>query len=103
MTGLTITDLKRHLNIESGYTYEDEYLTHLLNLSILSVKNYLNEGYEDLELGEDDEVPLAILHGVLLLAGHWYITRTPVSFSEGKEIPYSLRFLLDPYRNLIVG
>jgi len=38
-----------------------------------------------------------------MLAAHFYLNRNMVSFAQGAEVPYSYRFLLDPYRDFIVG
>lgn len=98
---ITITQLKRQLNIESTFTDDDAILQHFLDVAEQSVYNYC--GTTGLTMYDDITMPISISQAVILLASHFYLNRNMVSFGQGTEIPYSFRFLLDPYRDLIVG
>jgi hypothetical protein len=96
---LNINQLKRQLNIEEDYTNDDAILQHSLDVSIYAVNTYLGNslsGYTNAE------IPITVEQATLILASHYYLNRELVKPVEMKEIPYSFRFLLDPYKNIIV-
>lgn len=95
----TLYELKRHLNIEQDYNDDDAYLQDLILVTELAINNYLN--YSGSTMNETT-VPLTIKQASLLLAAHFYTNRQLVSFAKAEEIPFSFRFLLDPYKNYIV-
>jgi len=115
-----IQSLKRQLNIEANYTNDDAYLQLLLDVSEQAVINYCDaivsgntgttlnlsgtthnismNGY----LGNHTDVSIAVAQGVYLIASNLYVNRTPVSFGQPYEIPYSFRWLLEPYKNFFI-
>lgn len=98
---VNINQLKRQLNIELDYVDDDAILQHMLNVATLSVQTYL--GSNALTGYTDNTIPVSIEQAVIMLAAHFYLNRNMVSFAQGTEVPYSFRFLLDPYKDFIVG
>lgn len=98
---VNINQLKRQLNIEESYVDDDPLLQHFLNVAEESVIQYC--GLTGLTMYTDTTLPISIHQATILLAAHFYLNRNLVSFAQGTEIPYSFRFLLDPYRDFIVG
>ena len=85
---LTLDRIKKHLNIDSDYNDDDEYLETLALVAEDSVKVHLNVG--DLYgLNEAGEVPASIVHAMLLLIGNLYMNREPVTFGSVTQIPYT--------------
>ena len=72
----------------------------LIEVAELSTRNYL--GVNALTGYTNTTIPISIEHAVLMLAAHLYVTRTPVAYGNPIEIPYTYRFLIDPYKDLIV-
>lgn len=107
-TIITLSEAKKHLNIEESFTDDDQYIQELISVAELVVQEYLNGGIVDATLtftvGEDtvSALPKSIKHACLLLISHLYQNRNMVSFSQGYEIPYSFKFLLSPYRNYVI-
>ena len=93
----TIDELKYNLNIELSWNDEDAYLLNLLEVSEESVFNYL-----DKKKNEFDTIPASIRQAVLILASQWYENRTPIAFASSNKLPYSLEFLLAPYRKITI-
>jgi hypothetical protein len=91
---ININSLKRQLNIELTYTDDDAILQHLLDVTETSVENYC--GYN--ALTGYTSLPLPVIQATIMLAAHFYQNRNMVSFSQGYSIPFSFRFLLDPYK-----
>jgi hypothetical protein len=98
---ITISQLKRQLNIEPEFTGDDIILQQMLDVAVLSVQTYL--GINALTGYTDSTIPITIHQAVIMLAGHFYINRNIIAFAQGTEIPYSFKWLLDPYKELIVG
>lgn len=94
MAYTTLAELKKHLNIETTFTEDDTYLTTLIDVAEMSIADYCNGGLTDV-----DPIPVTVKQAALLLAAQLYTTRTVVSFAQGYEIPYSFKFLLNPYKN----
>jgi hypothetical protein len=100
MAYTTTAKLKTHLNIETAFTDDDTYLTDIIAVVEMSIKSYCNGGLDEFS---DQTMPVVVKHCALLLAAHLYLNRTMVSFAQGYEIPYSYKFLLNPYRIYTVG
>ena len=98
---ISITSLKRQLNIESTYTDDDAILQHYLDVAEERVKMYL--GVNALTGYTDTTIPITIQQAVIMLAGHFYLNRNMVAFSTATEIPYSFKWLLDPYKDIIIA
>lgn len=99
-TYTTIADLKQQLNIELTHTEEDTYLQQILNVAEYAIAkdcNYGLTGYTTVTM------PVTIKQAMLMLAGHLYLNRTPVTFAQAVEIPYSIKYLIGFDKNLIAG
>ena len=106
---LTISNLKRQLNIELSYDDDNAVLQQMLDVSVIAVNNFCNvnilTGYTDAVTGytiDATDLPLPILQATIMLAAHFFLNRNMVSFGQGTEIPYTFQFLLSPYKNFIL-
>ena len=107
MAYTTVSELKKHLNIEEEFTDDDVYLLELISVAEMAVSSYCNGGVEEASIIVIDDVtydalPKAVKQACLMLAAHLYINRTPIAFTNTTEIPYTLKFLLAPYRNYVI-
>lgn len=93
----TLNQLKNNLNIEIGYTDEDEYLTMLLQVAEEAVFNYINKTVEDFPI-----IPNPLVYAIICLSTQYYESRSSLSFGQPYKIPYSFEFLLSPYKDIIV-
>jgi len=97
---VTIDKIKRQLNIELTYDSDDQILQTFIDVADAAVTNYCGE---DALTGYTNEtMPTPVIQAVVLFATHMYMNRNMVAFSQGTEIPYSFRFLLDPYKNYVI-
>ena len=107
-TYITVSELKKHLNIEEAFTEDDAYLQELISVTEMAVFEYCNGGLSDaiititIDGVSVKALPKAITYACLLLAAHLYSNRNLVSFAQPFEIPYSFKFLLNPYRNFTI-
>ena len=107
-TYTTLADIKQHLNIETEFTDDDDYIVNLISVAEMSVYEYLNGGLSGstINITVDGEtitaLPKSIKHAIVLLTAHFYLNRALVSFAQGYELPYAFKFLLNPYRIMVV-
>lgn len=94
---ITLFEVKRHLNIETVCVDDDPYLQDLIAVAQHSATLYCNGG---LDTYTDQTIPVTVKQATLMLVAHFFLNRAIVAFSNGSaEIPYTLKFLLDPYKN----
>lgn len=109
---VTLAEAKKHLNIESYFTEDDNYISSLIDVAFFSIRNSCNNvcwvdssgvtsgstEFSDYTIYET-AIPIAIKHAILLFVGNLYANREPVSFSSPTTIPYTIDFLIAPYIN----
>ena len=98
---LTLDEIKKHLNIDSQFTDDDNYLEALATASEDVVSKYIDYPLEKLEDGEGD-IPQALKFSMLLWIGTIYAVRESVSTVNMSTVPHSLELLCDIYRNYTI-
>lgn len=91
---------KKHLNIDSSFNVDDEYIKLLIEVSSAAACNHCNvKVLADLVVIEQgvNILPYPIKLAILLMVANLYSNREPVSFTANSEIPLSYQYLLDPY------
>lgn len=97
MTYLTLDKIKKHLNIDSFYKDDDDYITSLADVVENVVEKHIDNSLES--LCEGGELPPPLLQAMLLLIGNYYNNRESVSSLTLKEVPLSYSYLLDLYKS----
>jgi uncharacterized phage protein (predicted DNA packaging) len=100
---MTISDLKRQLNIEADYNDDNTLLQSYLNVSEKAVINYLNLYTGSTSGYTMNNAPIEIQQAMLLFAANLYQNRTIISYGNLVKIPYTFEFLLNDYRNKTVA
>lgn len=95
---LQLYQIKKHLNIDSDFKDDDEYLMDLAYAAELSVQKSVDRDLSDLEDG-DGVIPPPLLHAALLLVGTWYADRESVTHAAASELPNAYGFLVGMYRD----
>jgi len=108
---VTLDEAKKHLNLESYFTEDDNYISSLIDVSFFSIKNICrnttwvdtsgitgNTDFADYSI-TGTTIPLVIKHAILLMVGNLYANREPVSFGSPQKVPYTLEYLLEPFIN----
>jgi hypothetical protein len=97
---------KKHLNIETSFTDDDDYITELIDICLESIKVYCDQDWLDIDFTlpantglTELRYPEPIKWAALLMVSHLYNNREPVSFGSAIKIPYSYELLLNPYIN----
>lgn len=102
MAYIRIEQAKKHLNIDSTFCDDDEYISDLIDVVEIAVKNHINQDLETIAIANGDVLPSPLQHAMLLLLGGFFAVRENISFSgKAVEIPLNYRYLLAPYQNFI--
>jgi hypothetical protein len=100
---MNISQLKRQLKIENDYLDDDIILQFYLDVAEPAAISFLNY-YTGSTTGiTGNLMPLPVQQAILILASHLYLNRTAVSYGQPYVIPYSLEWLLQPYKNFTVA
>lgn len=97
---VTLALAKQHLNIESGYTAEDTYITHLIEVAEKTVERHIDYLLEDYIDNVGDELPKPLQHAILLYVGDLYMSREANAYGVSvTEVPFSYDYLLSLYKD----
>ena len=89
---------KKHLNIESSYTEDDEYILMLIDAAEQAVRVHVNDDLDTLAENNGGCIPTPILQAMLLMIGNLYQNREIVG-TKTQAIPFAYQYLIDLYRN----
>lgn len=92
---ITLEEIKKHLNID--FSDDDAYLTDIVAVAQMSVEKAINSDLVSYE-GEDGTLNPMLKHAIKILAGNFYANREPVSFATPNVIPYTLAYLIRPFK-----
>ena len=90
--------IKKHLNIDSGYTQDDDYITYLETVAEQIVEKHIDKTLEDI-IAEEGAVPTPLLQAMLLIIGNLYDNRESVAYNNVVEVPNTLTYILSMYRD----
>ncbi|MDR2835717.1 MAG: head-tail connector protein [Bacteroidales bacterium] len=93
---INLDQAKKHLNVDSDYTDDDNYIESLINSCEDAVEKHINIKFEDIEI--DGGLPYALQHAILLLIENYYANRESVAFASANKIPNSYDYLLDLFK-----
>lgn len=98
--------IKKHLNIDDDFKDDDKYLEMLEGVAENLVQKHIDISFDDLIensydgiVATEGEVPQPLLYAILLFIGNMYDNRESVSYTSTSEVPMSLKYILDMYRN----
>lgn len=99
MNYLDLDLIKEHLNIDSGYTGSDIYLTHLGDVVEVVVEKHIDDSFEILAEANGGNLPGPLKQACLLLLGTYYANRENIAFASSFEVGNTFTYLCDLYRN----
>ena len=95
---LTLDKIKKHLNIDVDFTDDDDYIEFLESVAEDLVQKHIDKKFDDI-IAEEGALPNALLHAILLFIGNMYDNRESVAFANPSEVPQSLTYILNMYRD----
>ena len=96
---LNLDTLKKHLNIDAYFTDDDDYIMQLGDVAEQMVDEHINNNLSNIVNENGGEVPMPLIHAMMLLVGNLYQNREGVAFASASEIPFSYKYLLFPYKS----
>ena len=95
-TYVTTAELAKQCNIDDT-TDEESYLSGLLEVSVTTVENKIQQKLDDVKTANGGVLPAPLKQAMLLIAANLYANREPVAFGVPQRIPYTLDYLIEPY------
>lgn len=89
--------LKKHLNIESTFTDDDDYIKGLEGVAEEVLSQDLCKTLDEIDT-DSNGLPRPLLQAICLLVGQYYANREPVAFASSSEVPLTYRHLVSLYR-----
>jgi hypothetical protein len=89
---------KKHLNLESSYTEDDEYILMLIDAAEQAVRVHVNEDLESIAEKNGGCIPTPLFQAMLLQLGNLYQNREIVG-TKTTALPFAYQYLIDLYRN----
>nr|DAQ76321.1 MAG TPA: Head Tail Connector Protein [Caudoviricetes sp.] len=97
---VNLAQIKKHLNIDTSFHDDDEYLVDLGQVAEKAVERHIDDNLENIYIASGGEqLPAPLVHSILLLLGNLYANRESIAYTSLTEIPYNLTYLLDLYKN----
>ena len=90
--------VKKHLNLESAYTEDDEYILELISVAEAAVQVHVNEPLEEIAEKNGGCIPTPLFHAMMLQIGNLYQNREIVG-AKTTALPFGYQYLIDLYRN----
>lgn len=95
---IELSRIKKHLNLDEDFTEDDAYIESLEEVAEGLVEKHIDAKFDDI-IAEEGELPKPLLHAILLFVGNLYANRESISYTSAIEIPTSLTYILNLYRN----
>ena len=89
--------IKKHLNIDSEFVEDDNYLLMLKDVALQTIERHIDHNLNDLSV--DGELPKPIQQAALLYIGNMYANRESIAFASATEIPNAYEYLLSLYKD----
>ena len=86
------------MNIDEEFHDDDEYLVDLAVCAENAVQRHIDRQLSELE-NEEGNIPMALIHAMLLMVGTFYAKRESVHFAASTEVPLAYEYLLSLYKN----
>lgn len=97
MAYIDVCDIRRYLNIP--FCEDDLLLAELEEAAEEVLAGHLNvaslKEYED----ESQDIPQALKTAIKTIVANFYANRESISYAQAYRVPYTLEFLIQPYKN----
>ena len=98
---ITLDEAKKHLNVESDFTEDDEYISSLIEVAEAKVAaEVMFENMDDLNtIGGGEVIPPPIKQAIMLTIGLYYNNREEVTSSQTHTLTQGALHLIQLYRD----
>lgn len=92
-----VEDLQKHLEIDYLEEGDERQLKLLLDASESRIEKEINQSFSKF-VDEEGVLDSALVAAILIFAGTLYANREAVAYTNAQPVPYTLNFLLQPFR-----
>lgn len=92
-----VEDLQKHLEIDYLEDGDEKQLKLLLDASESRIEKEINQSFSEF-VDADGKLDSALVAAILIFAGTLYANREAVAYTNAQPVPYTLNFLLQPFR-----
>lgn len=92
-----VEDLQKHLEIDYLEDGDERQLKLLLDASESRIEKEINQPFT-VFVDEEGVLDSALVAAILIFAGTLYANREAVAYTNAQPVPYTLNFLLQPFR-----
>jgi len=92
-----VEDLQKHLEIDYLEDGDERQLKLLLDASESRIEKEINQPFTEF-VDEEGVLDSALVAAILIFAGTLYANREAVAYTNAQPVPYTLNFLLQPFR-----
>lgn len=95
---LSLSQIKKHLNIDDDFTADDAYLLDLAAVAENVVQQNIDRPMDEMANGESN-LPAPLIHAMLMLVGNYYANRESVTFGTATPLPHAYEYIIKLYKN----
>lgn len=92
---LTVESVRRFLNIP--FTDDDELLMELIEGAESAIEHHIGQPISTF-VSEDRELDPGLKTAIKTLVANLYSNREPVAYGQVYKVPYTMEYLLQPYK-----
>lgn len=92
-----VEDLQKHLEIDYLEEGDERQLKLLLDASESRIEKEINQSFSKF-VDKEGVLDTALVAAILIFAGTLYANREAVAYTNAQPVPYTLNFLLQPFR-----
>lgn len=99
MAYVDVIDIRRYLNIP--FCEDDLMLAELEESAEQVLAGHLNVESMSVYEDENGDIPQALKTAIKTMVATWYSNREAVSYGQPFQVPYTLLYMLQPYKNYV--
>lgn len=98
---ITISEAKQHLIIDADFNDDDAIILQYIQAAEEAIANHLDKPLKDCLV--NGSLKANIKSAILLLIGVYYANREAVTYANARELPFSVKYLLQGDRKFSIG
>ena len=95
---VTLEQAKKHLNIDSDFNEDDDYIRQLINVAEIAVEKHIDCDLST-QVHEQGNLAYRLIQTMLLIIRNMHANRESVSLSQMHELPLAYSYILDMYKD----
>lgn len=94
---ITVIEMKRWLNIP--FMDDDLTIAEMIEGAEDAIEQHIDRKLSDLKDASTNDIPASLKTAIKTLTANFYQNRESIAYGQPFKVPYSLEFLLQPWKN----